>query len=259
MIAPSRRRAVFRSLGRAGVAGTLVLALTGLARGEPAGPEIDPRMLAVRKACAAGEVDRGIEILAEIYAETKDITAVYNQGRCYQQNGRSEEALNRFREVLRRGDSLSAADRSEVEGFIRELQADLAARRTAHETPREGGPTPSRSLGPQQIAGLTVAGVGVVALGVGLYCSLKVRALSQQIHDTTAGPRPDFQAIRQADDDGRRYQRWQYVGYGVGAGALIAGAALYWFGGGERHPDGKMALAPAIGPGQLAASWRVSY
>ena len=70
----------------------------------------DPRALAARQACAAGRVEQGIELLAEIVAATGDSDAVYNQARCYEQNGRPQEALARFREYLRTSKVLTAED-----------------------------------------------------------------------------------------------------------------------------------------------------
>jgi len=57
---------------------------------------------AARKACLSGNVQKGVEILSEIFVETEDPTLIYNQGRCFEQNGRHKEAINRFREYLRR-------------------------------------------------------------------------------------------------------------------------------------------------------------
>jgi hypothetical protein len=93
----------------------------------------DPRPAEARKACAAGKVDRGIQILAEIIVENGDANAVYNQARCYQQNGRPEQAVARFREYLRTAAQLAPADRTQVEGYIVELEAEIEtkARRAA--------------------------------------------------------------------------------------------------------------------------------
>src|SRR3954451_16851352 len=54
-----------------------------------------------RKACAAGHVEEGIEILADLYAGYSHPNYIYNQGRCYQENGKGEQAVARFREYLR--------------------------------------------------------------------------------------------------------------------------------------------------------------
>jgi hypothetical protein len=44
---------------------------------------------AAKKACAAGDFRKGMDILAELYVDTNHTTFIYNQGRCYEQAGRS--------------------------------------------------------------------------------------------------------------------------------------------------------------------------
>lgn len=111
----------------------------------------DPRPAQARKACAAGNVERGIEILAEIVVENGDANAVYNQGRCYQQNGRPEAAVNRFREYLRTATALSPADRVQVEGYIKELDAEIEvkARRQAAAAGNAPAAAPAQSPAPE--------------------------------------------------------------------------------------------------------------
>jgi hypothetical protein len=52
-------------------------------------------------------------------------TAVYNQGRCYQQNNRWEQAISRFREYLRKAKDLSDNDTAEVNRQISDCEASL--------------------------------------------------------------------------------------------------------------------------------------
>jgi len=116
---------VTRSMAACGLAMLLVgsaLARTALA----ARP--DARVTAARKACAAGEVERGVQLLAELIAERNDPNAIYNQARCYQSNGQPEPALNRFKEYLRVAPRLSARERRQVERYMRELEQELDAR-----------------------------------------------------------------------------------------------------------------------------------
>src|SRR6185503_1526342 len=101
---------VVRLGGAVALAALALLATVGSARAQQ-----DPRELEAKKACLANKPDRGIELLAELYAETNEATYIYNQGRCYQQNGRSADALIRFREYLRKAQGLPAADKAEVE------------------------------------------------------------------------------------------------------------------------------------------------
>ena len=55
-----------------------------------------------KRACIAGDYTKGVAILSELYADTNDPTYIFNGGRCFQQNGRYEEAILRFREYLRK-------------------------------------------------------------------------------------------------------------------------------------------------------------
>jgi hypothetical protein len=109
----------------------------------------DERMREVKRACAAGDVDRAIRMLADLYADTNDATAIYNQARCYQQNGQSDKASLRFREYLRKARDLSPHDRAEVEGFIREADADVAAKERARAAaPAQPAPHPAPAATP---------------------------------------------------------------------------------------------------------------
>ena len=101
------------------------LLLVGLMSGVASAQERDPRELEAKKACLGGRPDRGIELLAEMYAETNDPTYIYNQGRCYQQNGNAREALTRFREYMRKAHDMSADDKALVQGYISELEDQL--------------------------------------------------------------------------------------------------------------------------------------
>jgi hypothetical protein len=107
---------------------SLSIALLALLVPTAARAQGDERMKEVKRACAAGEVQKGINLLADLYVETNDPTAIYNQARCYQQNGMADRAASRFREYLRKAGHLPPADRAEVEGFIREADAEVAAK-----------------------------------------------------------------------------------------------------------------------------------
>ena len=99
------------------------LALAGGARAAHAEDPYQAREVEAKKACLARHTDRGIELLAELYAETNDPTYIYNQARCFQQGGKSQEALNSFREYLRKARDLPADEKAQVQGYITELEA----------------------------------------------------------------------------------------------------------------------------------------
>ena len=101
------------------VAGVLLLASHGaLAAG---GQEAQVR--AAKKACLLGDTKKGSEILADLYVDTNDATFIYNQGRCFEQNGQKEQAIPRFEEYLRKEKNLSSEDAEAVRKRIEGLQA----------------------------------------------------------------------------------------------------------------------------------------
>jgi hypothetical protein len=113
---------VVRRAGGFGAAALVALVATaGAARAQ----DRDPRELEAKKACLGGRTDRGIELLAELYAETNDPTYIYNQGRCFQQSGRPREALTRFREYMRKAPNMAPDDKALVQGYITELEEQL--------------------------------------------------------------------------------------------------------------------------------------
>ena len=100
-----------------------------------AAAERDPRETEARKRCLAGDVKTGVSLLAELYVEERNPTYIYNQARCYQQNGRTDEAIDHFREYLRIAHQVTDEDRQKVEGYIRELESSRSARATQPVAP----------------------------------------------------------------------------------------------------------------------------
>ena len=77
--------------------------------------------LQAREAFAAGRYQEALDSFAKLYAETLHPTYLRNVGRCYMNMDQPDRALNSFREYLRKAKDLSAAERTEVEGFIDEM------------------------------------------------------------------------------------------------------------------------------------------
>lgn len=200
-----------------------LLALHALGRGTPArAADEDSRPRQALAACSGGEVQKGIGILAELYAETREPAFVFNQGRCYQQNGELEKAADRFREYLRVGTNEPGADRDRAAGYLREIDETLARRRTE---PRPADPARSTTM-----RGVTIGlGVlGVAALGTGAYLSSRVESQERAVEQRFGGNKlvtvAESRELRNQLSDGSRLETWQYVSYGVGIAAL-AGAA----------------------------------
>ena len=56
-----------------------------------------------------GDSKKGVEILADLYLNTNDPNYIYNQGRCFEQNGENEKAILRFQEYQRKVPAQAAA------------------------------------------------------------------------------------------------------------------------------------------------------
>jgi hypothetical protein len=104
-----------------------------------------------RVECAAGNYEVGARLLAELWVSTKDTTWIYNQARCYEQNGQNELAANRFREYLRVDKSIADDEVKAIELRIRDLLPGLAAAPSSVATPRAlPNPAPESTVAPSE-------------------------------------------------------------------------------------------------------------
>jgi tetratricopeptide (TPR) repeat protein len=248
------------------VLGFVMVALAGSASAEkPLSKSAKER--AAKKACAMGDFQKGADILTDLFIDTNDTTYVYNQGRCYQQNNRFEQAISRFREYLRKAKDLSDSDRAETERQIADCEESLGkvaqvapppaatpppASVTHVETPsptseaatpevstKPGSLTSDGSQGKGlRVAGIICAAVGVAAIGTGVALALKSQSLSTK----------DYSQAR--ENERSSLKTWGWVGYGVGGAALATGAILYIVG--WPHESGaqtsSVALLPIVAP-----------
>jgi hypothetical protein len=85
----------------------------------------DSKERAAKKACLKGDPEKGVGILTDLFVDTGELTYIFNQGRCFEQNRRYEDAIGRFREYLIKGDKLNAEDKAEAEKHIAACQSYL--------------------------------------------------------------------------------------------------------------------------------------
>lgn len=232
---------------------------------------------AARKACLGGDYTKGVNILADLFVDTKDPTYIFNQGRCFEQNHRYEDAISRFEEYLRVPDAnLNAADRAAAEKHIadckdrlppdqsRSSQASLpqpfvpppsvasAESRSTAESPtpmvvQPDTHTASAGAGSGlRVVGIIAVSVGVVAVAAGVVFNLKSNSIVNQWETS-----PTYPKDQSAE---KTYRNLAWAGYGVGAACVVTGAILYGVGlkaGGSSSNN--VALLPAFGPGQAGA------
>ena len=240
----------------------------------------DAREREARKACFTGDVERGVEILVDLYGETGHPNYIYNQARCFERNGKYDQALLSYEDYLRKAKDLGEAERGEVEKSIAALRAKLAApppppgagSTTAPPllTPALDGPdaAPAKPPAPPQADVPTGAGwpwqktagvVSLIAAGGGLALGVAGTVLhesrSSAFNDRctldmgvpvalAAYPGTD---CRGKYDSVHAASRMMWIGY-VGGGALAAaGVTLLLL---APHPDraGAVAAVQRCGP-----------
>jgi len=208
----------------------------GQAAGQAAGE--DKRPTDALAACASGDVAKGIGILGQLYAETRNPAYVFNQARCYQKNNKLDEARGAFTEYLRLGTNEPPEDLQRAQGFIKEIDDTLARQRASQPAPVLVGPAQqptgeghARML---RTTSMVLAGVGVVAIATGVVFSMKVRSSNDAINQMFANGAyvTDEARLEQQISDGKTFQTWQWVGYGVGIAALAGAATTFILSGG---------------------------
>jgi hypothetical protein len=235
----------------------LLLALGGRAA---AAETEDQRSQTALKACASGEVPRGIALLAELYAEDRDPTHVFNQGRCYQQNGKTGQALERFREYLRVGAHEPPQDIKRAQGFIKELE-DAEARRRAEEaaSPADKRAAAARAAADERrrsllrTTAISLGAAGAASLATGVVLGLKVNALEHSVEKEFGNDAivADPARLKRRLADGGRYETWQWIAYGAGVAAIAGGVTALAFAGGLSSAPRERA-AVAVAPLALA-------
>jgi len=215
------------------------VALCGAARAaDPAAD--DQRPNAALAACASGDVAKGIAILGQLYAETRNPSFVFNQGRCYQKNNQLEPARGSFTEYLRIGTNEPPEDLQRAQAFVKEIDEALARQRASQPAPVVATtPTaaPSDNKAILRVSSVVLAAVGVAAVGFGVAMSFKVKSTNDDLQGLFAGQPyvTDVARIQQLQSDGDKYATLQWVGYGVGA-AAVAGAVTTFILGGSKLP-----------------------
>jgi tetratricopeptide (TPR) repeat protein len=274
----SAGRILSRSLYSAAIVFSLLtLVITpALAAGKKAQGR-QPQERAARKACLSGDYTKGVAILSELFVDTKDPTYLFNQGRCFEQNHRYEDALSRFEEYLRAAQgNLDAADQAAAEKHIADckdrLPPDQSSKAQASAPQPFVPPSPTYAAPPEpsaypvstliaaqpeaqsphsgaglRVAGIVTASVGVAAALAGVILNLKANSMVKDM-DTTVGN------YESRNSDRKSYQTMAWIGYGAGAACVVTGAILYGFGlrtGGSSST--RVALLPTIGRGQAGA------
>lgn len=228
--------------------------------------QADSREVDAKKACLGGHPDRGIELLADLYAETNDPTYIYNQGRCFEQNGRGGEAVTRFREYLRKATGIGADERAQVQARIDAIEAEARPAPVPPPVSPVVSPAPAAPVlvaAPDssareararhlRIAALAASGVALAAAAVGVVEGLRARSLSQEVtNDAKNGTYSQSKF-----DSGERAQTFEVIGYSVAGAGLVAAGVLYGLSRGHNEAPPVSAMIDATG---ARAVWRFTF
>jgi hypothetical protein len=118
----------------------LLLVALSLAGPAAAAPPRDTREMQAREAFAAGRYQESLDLFVKLYAEQLHPNYLRNIGRCYQNLGDPDKAISSFREYLRKAKGVSADERAEIDGYIKEMEE--LKRKQAAPPPVEAKPEP---------------------------------------------------------------------------------------------------------------------
>ena len=250
---------------------TLLIGVPAFAKGRPAkavwasesaGREVKERE--ARKACLEGDYAKGVAVLSDLFLDSKSPVYIFNQGRCYEQSERYQEAIGRFREYLRlpgsEEEALAQKHIAECEALeakktppflapvVQPVAQPTGARPVATVQPQSGAAQPQSTSSDAGLrtAGIVIAGVGVAGVVTGLVLNLKANSLAKEIEPPKA-----FDASKESTR--KSYETFSWVGYGVGAAAIATGAIFYGVGLSKGSSD-NVAFVPSIGPGLAGAA-----
>jgi hypothetical protein len=239
-------------------------------------PSRQERASMARAACLDGNYTEGVAILSKLFVETKDPNYIFNQGRCFEQNRRYEDAISRFQEYIRAGrKTLKASDKAEAEQHVSDCREMLAQERGTSPPPATPQPivtAPAPYVAPKpvqpspdpkpiiskraakpastgaglRIGGIAVASFGVVAAGVGLTFNLMANSTVDDMYKKTDG--------YTKESNRKNYETVAWIGYGVGAACVVTGTILYAIGHkAKSNPSNDIALLPMVGQDRAGA------
>jgi serine/threonine-protein kinase len=231
----------------------LILTLAGsrLAAAQPV--DEDKR---ARELFAVGKYSEALEIYGRLYAETSHPTYLRNIGRCFQNLDEPDKAISSFREYLRQARNLAPDQRTQVEGYIREME-ELKRKREAPPAAAAGvtsapaaaietvNPPPAAPMNGRRIGAFVAAGGAAVAVGIGTAFGL--RAISKRKDSDPLCP-ADRCTERGYALDQQAHTAAVVSDVAFGAGLLAAGAAVYLFLTSPDQTQAGLNLHLAVGP-----------
>jgi hypothetical protein len=242
----------------------LSLCLSATANADPADLKKERE---ARKACLLGDYAKGVSILTDLFVKTNQPNYIFNQGRCYQQGRRYEDAIATFREYLRVAKNpqkeLAEKHISNCEELLakekpqttvtppppdppvvhKPIVDDVTTSPKGNDIPivRNDPPAQNQSSGAGlRLAGILTASAGGAALVAGIIFNLKANSIASEMKKTG-----QYTEGKASDRD--TYETLGWVGYGVGTACVATGAVLYILGAKSRSNN--VGFLPTFAPG----------
>jgi tetratricopeptide (TPR) repeat protein len=188
----------------------------------------------------AGAFARAVDEYKAAYDLDPRPELLFNIAQAYRLAGDKAQALDHYRRYLVAQPDGKGAEEARV--LVAELQRQLDDE-TATPTPAVELPVPTPPIEPPshidarpslresrstlKIAGIASAGVGLVAVGVGVKLGFDARAAADSI-TTHTGPWTMAEMTR--FEDGQRASREMVFAYVAGGALVAAGGVMYWLG-----------------------------
>ena len=211
----------------------------------------DAKERAAKRACLNNDPAKGVQILTDLYISSDNPIYLYNQGRCYEQNNRYEEAIGRFREFLRKSSGATNADKEDAASAEKHI-ADcerLLGRKVAEPDQPVALPAPAPTPPPQpmppqplylqnnvvqqhaaptapaggglRVAGVVTAAVGAAAILTGVFLNVKANSMVGDVQNSY-----DSGAYSSSKD----YKTGSQIAYVAGGICVAGGLLLYTLG-----------------------------
>jgi hypothetical protein len=171
-----------------------------------------------RESFAAGRYDEALQTFAKLYAETLHPVYLRNIGRCHQKMREPQKAIDAFQDYLAKTktgkDKITADERAEIDGYIKDMQAMVDADKAAHVAP----PPPVAPVVPVAPAPVTPIQPGPGVTQAPLYAA----PLPTATDPNAPGAAPAI-STTPAEESPPIYKRWWFW---AGVTAVVAAAII---------------------------------
>jgi tetratricopeptide (TPR) repeat protein len=190
----------------------------------------------------AGEYATAAEDFRAAYDLSKLTALLFNVAQAYRLDGNCPEALKYYREYLVA--EPQTKNRVDVEARVGQMERCVAEQEQAPPPPPIPepvplplppppppvkvieGPRPGRGL---RIGGLTLAGLGLAAGGVGVFFAMRAKSAASDVSDACRET-CHWDDLQAKDDAGRRDGKLSLILWGAGGGLLVTGTVLFAIG-----------------------------